>query len=122
MLVGIKGATLLTNERASTRHPMNSLRFVGVAAILAIAATASAWNMAGHMTTAAIAYDTLKQDDPEALAKIVAILKQHPQFDSLWGNRLEKVDPADRDQAMFMMAARWADDIRNNPDYNRPPW
>ena len=101
---------------------MNSLRLIGVAAILAIAATASAWNMAGHMTTAAIAYDTLKQDDPQALAKIVAILKQHTQYDSLWGRRLEKVDPEDRDQAMFMMAARWADDIRNNPDYNRPPW
>jgi hypothetical protein len=101
---------------------MNSLRFVGVATILVIAATASAWNMAGHMTTAAIAYDTLKQDNPQALAKIVAILKQHPQYDSLWGKRLEKVDAEDRDQAMFMMAARWADDIRNNPDYNRPPW
>jgi len=101
---------------------MTSLRLAGCAAILSVAASASAWTMAGHMVTAAIAYDTLKQDDPQALARIVALLKQHPQFDALWAKRLEQVDPDDREQAMFMMAARWADDIRNNPDYNRPPW
>jgi hypothetical protein len=85
-------------------------------------AAAHAWNFGGHMTTGAIAYDTMKATDPQGLAKIVAVLKQHPQYDSHWSKRLELVDPADRDQAMFMLAARWPDDIRNNPDYNHSEW
>ena len=98
------------------------------------------------MTTGAIAYDTLKASDPQALAKIIAILKQHPHYlgstdktaapvegadqsneqrprsSPHWAKRLEAVNPADRDQALFMMAARWPDDIRNNPDYNHSEW
>ncbi len=74
------------------------------------------------MTTAAIAYDVLAQENPQALAKAVELLKQHPQYESRWARRLEQVDPADRDQALFMMAARWPDDIRSDPDYDHPVW
>ncbi len=81
-----------------------------------------AWNKAGHMTTAAIAYDTLKKDNPKALEKVILLLKQHPQFDKMWAKQLEKVDAADRDQALLMLAARWPDDIRDDPDYDHPDW
>ena len=84
--------------------------------------SALAWNFAGHMTTAAIAYDVLAQKNPQVLAAAVELLKQHPQYESRWAKQLDKVDPDDRDQALFMLAARWPDDIRGNPDYNHPEW
>jgi len=100
------------------------LATLGIFAVVSIVfiRTAAAWNRAGHMTTAAIAYDVLAQENPQALAKTVELLKQHPQYTSRWARRLEQVDPADRDQALFMMAARWPDDIRSDPDYDHPVW
>jgi S1/P1 Nuclease len=83
---------------------------------------AAAWNKAGHMMTAAIAYDTLKKDNPTALDKVLALLRQHPQYDKMWAKQIERVAPEDRDQALFMLAARWPDDIRDDPDYNQPSW
>jgi hypothetical protein len=92
--------------------------------LLAIFAVPSAWawNKAGHMVTGAIAYDTLKKDNPQALEKVLAILKQHPQFEQKWARQLEQVAAEDRDQALFMLAARWPDDIRDDPEYNHPEW
>ena len=84
--------------------------------------TAFAWLFSGHMLTAAIAYDTLKKANPQALNATLEILKQHPQYDKMWAKKLEKVDPDDRDQALFMFAARWPDDIRGNSDYDHPTW
>jgi hypothetical protein len=102
---------------------MANFRRVTAAIVLTIAAAPCwAWNQAGHMTTGAIAYSTLKKDNPQALAKILATLHQHPQFDTLWAKQLDRVDAADRDEALFMLAARWPDDIRDNPDYNHAEW
>ena len=84
--------------------------------------SAAAWSRAGHMTTAAIAYDVLMQENPQVAAKVIAILKQHPQFERRWARQLDRVDPADRDQALYMLAARWPDDIRSDPDYDHPAW
>jgi hypothetical protein len=84
--------------------------------------TAAAWSRAGHMTTAAVAYDVLMQENPQVAAKVIALLKQHPHYERRWARQLEKVDPADRDQALFMLAARWPDDIRSDPDYDHPAW
>ena len=95
---------------------------LSLSAAVSLPATCLAWTQAGHMTTGAVAYDTLKEDDPQALAKILATLRQLPTYKSMWTRQLERVDPADRDQAMFMLAARWPDDIRNNPDYDHPDW
>ena len=36
--------------------------------LLSVPTMSSAWNKPGHMVTAAIAYENLKQSDPEALA------------------------------------------------------
>ncbi|HEY2760018.1 MAG TPA: S1/P1 nuclease [Pirellulales bacterium] len=101
---------------------MNRLRSLFILAVISLPATCLAWTQAGHMATGAVAYDTLKEDDPQALTEILATLRQHPQYQSMWAGQLDRVDPADRDQALFMLAARWPDDIRNNPDYNHPDW
>src|SRR5947209_1614053 len=43
--------------------------------------SALAWNKAGHMVTGAIAYQVLKQDrDDKTIARVVALLHQHPEF------------------------------------------
>ena len=99
-------------------------RLVFAAAALAAvlsARPAPAWSMAGHMVTGAIAYESLKQDDPRALAAALALLKAHPSYDKLWKHQLDKVPEADRDLLLFMLAPRWADDIRRT-DFDRPTW
>lgn len=83
--------------------------------------SARAWNYGGHMVSGAFAYDVLKKENPEALAKVVELLKQHPDFEKRWAKQLDKVDPDLRDQALFMWAARWPDDIRGTK-YDHPPW
>ena len=47
------------------------LRLAAVALLLLIAPTALAWNAGGHMVSASIAYDVLKQDDPATLARVL---------------------------------------------------
>jgi hypothetical protein len=42
--------------------------------------SALAWNKPGHMVTGAIAYDVLKREHPEALAKALDVLR-HPTGD-----------------------------------------
>ncbi len=82
---------------------------------------ARAWNKAGHMVTGAIAYQVLKQEDEKTIAKVIALLKQHPDFKS-WDKQADNLElaGADRDLYFFMKAARWADDARDNPTYYPP--
>ncbi|AGA28443.1 S1/P1 nuclease [Singulisphaera acidiphila] len=90
------------------------------AALVFLALPAYAWNKPGHMVTGAIAYAELKKNDPATLAKVVAILKKHPDINR-WNdliNRLE-IAPEDRDLFLFMQAARWPDDARGTT-YDRP--
>jgi hypothetical protein len=83
--------------------------------------TAQAWNKPGHMTSAAIAYNDLKELNPAVLDKVVQVLRQHPQSDLLWARELSQAD--DRDMYLFMLAARWPDDVRKKyPEYDRPEW
>ncbi|MGL6072747.1 MAG: S1/P1 nuclease [Fimbriiglobus sp.] len=90
--------------------------------LLLLGSQASAWNRAGHMVSGAIAYAVLKEDSPEILAKALVILKAHPQYDRLWKDQVEKIPAAERDLYLFMLAGRWADDIRGNKEYDNPPW
>lgn len=85
------------------------------------AGEALAWNKAGHMTTAAIAYAELKKSHPEVLAAVLKLLKEHPQHDD-WTGAISFLPPEDQDQAIFMKAARWPDDIRDNRKYHRDRW
>src|SRR5262245_9215564 len=95
-----------------------------IAALVALcfATVAFAWNKHGHMVSGAIANAVLKQECPEVHAKVVQLLKAHPQFADHWSKRLEDSPDGDRDLMLFMLAARWPDDIRDNADYHHSRW
>lgn len=84
-----------------------------------------AWNKAGHMVSGSIAHTALKHESPSTVAKVVAILKEHPQYESSWRRRIEDMPNAtedDKDMMLFMQAARWPDDARNNEEYHHSHW
>ena len=92
------------------------------AAVLLAAGTALAWNPAGHMVTGSIAYDELQRNAPATIARVVAILRQHPQYESLWKPQLAGMSEPDQERYLFMLAARWPDDIRGNGAFDHPEW
>jgi S1/P1 Nuclease len=84
---------------------------------------ASAWNIPGHMLSAAIAYQVLSQENPRTIEKVKAVLEKHPWYANQWQARFEDVSVAERNLVMFMQAARWADDIRmRDKPQNKPSW
>jgi hypothetical protein len=91
-------------------------------ALLTTVSPAFAWSRAGHMVSGAIAYASLKQDRPDVLARVVQILKAHPQFSGAWAKRLDDAPDGDRDLMLFMLAARWPDDIRDDSTYHHSRW
>jgi asparagine N-glycosylation enzyme membrane subunit Stt3 len=52
---------------------------------------ASAWNIPGHMLSAAIAYQVLQQESPGTIAKVKAVLEKHPWYANQWQARLQDV-------------------------------
>ena len=99
------------------------LACVVVITVTALPIPASAWNIPGHMLSAAIAYQVLQQENPQTIEKINAVLEKHPWYANQWQARRRDVPVADRDLVLFMQAARWADDIRSRDKaQNRPPW
>jgi S1/P1 Nuclease len=75
------------------------------------------------MLSGAIAYQILQQENPQTIAKVTAVLEKHPWYANQWQARLQDDPVNDRDQVLFMQAARWADDIRTRDKaLNRPPW
>lgn len=97
---------------------------LAVAATVVLPCPASAWNVAGHMVSGALAYNVLKAESPESLAKVVALLRKHPEYESRWAHQLTAayVPEGERDLYLFMLAARWADDVRKAGTYNHPSW
>ena len=84
--------------------------------------TALAWNGFGHMEVAAIAWEALS---PAARTQVIALLKLNPEY-GIW---VQGVAPSDQDKVAFMIASKWADAIKGDPQYrndgaengNRPP-
>jgi hypothetical protein len=70
------------------------------------------------MVTGAIAYRELKKQDPKSLARVIALLKNHPQYDQMFAPALkqENLTEEEKDLYLFMLAARWPDDIKRT-DY-----
>jgi hypothetical protein len=62
------------------------------------------------MLSAAIACQVLRQENPQTIDKVKAVLEQHPWYANQWQARLQDVPVADH--VLFMQAARWADNIR----------
>lgn len=115
----------MTEPEADTRRPskahMRAWAVVaGVICCLTGSLQAHAWNKAGHMVMAAIAYADLKERRPDVAPKVVQILRQHPHF-KYWADKLSWDSSAyDQDLHLFMWAARWADDVRGDNNYDRP--
>lgn len=83
------------------------------------AAPALAWSEETHMTTGAIAFDTLVKN-PKALDSIADIITGHPHYDKLLANSAQLKGKA-RLRRMMQWMARWPDDIRGTK-YSRPEW
>lgn len=66
---------------------------IALLTIAFLTSPALAWNKPTHMVSGAIAYDVLKQDSPETIARVVELLKAHPQYDT-FATRLEGTHPA----------------------------
>ena len=90
-------------------------------AVVAIPRDAMAWNRAGHMVSGAIAYRELLARDPAAARRAVEILRAHPAYQSRWLPMITAHGMADHDILLFMLAARWPDDVRDEP-YDHPTW
>jgi hypothetical protein len=67
---------------------------------------ASAWNIPGHMLSAAIAYQVLQQENPQTIEKVRSVLEKHPWYANQWQARLQDVPVADHGLVLFMQAAR----------------
>jgi S1/P1 Nuclease len=99
------------------------LAFVVVIMVTALPLPASAWNIPGHMLSGAIAYQVLRQENPQIVEQVKSVLVKHPWYANQWQARLQDVPIADRDIVLFMQAARWADDIRiRDKQYHRRSW
>ena len=84
---------------------------------------ASAWNIPGHMLSAAITYQVLQQENTRTIEKVKAVLEKHPWYANQWQARLQDVPSGDNDLMLFIQAARWSDDIRlQDRAQNRPRW
>jgi S1/P1 Nuclease len=74
------------------------------------------------MLSAAIAYQVLRQENPQTIDKVKAALEKHPWYANQWQTRLQDLPIADHGLVLFMQAARWADDIRTRDRQQRGPW
>lgn len=74
------------------------------------------------MVVAGVAYDVLKQESPQTITRVLALLQQHPQYNDVLKKRILAVPAEDQERYAFMVAARWADDIRDDKDYSHPNW
>lgn len=82
--------------------------------------SAFAWSRAGHMVTAAIAYDELSPQERRIINKIVSLAEKHPDrgaFSVAIGGAKGK----ERARRVFLQMARWPDDIRGSA-HDHPTW
>ncbi|WP_229365807.1 S1/P1 nuclease [Fibrisoma montanum] len=88
--------------------------------VFSMAGPSYGWNKPTHMAIGAIAYRDLQARSPRKLARVVEILRQHPDTKTRWASMLRDSSLTDdeKDRYLFMLAARWPDDIRgqNNPN------
>src|ERR1041384_970874 len=106
-------------------QPQKSLLAAAVALIMLSlpSSNSSAWNIPGHMLSAAIAYQILQRENPSTIPTVRSILEKNPWYESRWKSQLEKLPDTERDEMLFMLAARWADDIRTQDKHqSHLPW
>jgi hypothetical protein len=64
------------------------------------------------MLSGAIAYQILQRENPSTIPIVRSVLEKNPWYETRWKAQLEKLPDTERDEILFMLAARWADDIR----------
>lgn len=75
------------------------------------------------MIIGAIAYRILESQSPQTVATVRAILEKHPWHADRWRSDLEALPENKRAEMLYMLAARWADDIRTKDrTHNRGQW
>jgi S1/P1 Nuclease len=75
---------------------------------------ALSWNIPGHMLSGAIAYQILQRENPSTIPIVRSVLEKNPWYETRWKPQMEKLPEAERDEMLFTLAARWADDIRTH--------
>jgi S1/P1 Nuclease len=63
----------------------------------------------------------LQKIAPQSVPRAIALLKKHPYYQSNWKAEIATVPESDRDLYLFMLATRWADDVRRSTE-DRPTW
>jgi len=74
-----------------------------------------AWNNKGHMAVAFVAYNKL---DPTVRARADALLRLNPFFKRWLAMIPSSVPAADRNLAIFMIAATWPDQIKSDSSFH----
>src|SRR5919106_6573676 len=93
-----------------------------LAGMFLLQGSARAWNIPGHMIIGAMAHRIL-QANRETAASAEAILQKHPWYAERWRPDLEALPESQRGEMLFMIAARWADEIRTKDKaQDRGPW
>jgi hypothetical protein len=83
-------------------------------AFFAMAGTAFAWNDEGHMAIAYLAYERL---NAATRKRVDALLKLNPDY-AKWKAAIPVgTSEAEAKRMIFMIAATWPDQIRNDPQY-----
>jgi len=80
--------------------------------IATLAFDALASNIPGYMLNGAIAYQILQRENPTTVTTARSILEKNPWYEPRWKAQLQKLPESARDEMLFMLATRWADDIR----------
>lgn len=102
---------------------MRNLKIIALFASLYLCfpSSASGWSKAGHMVTGALAFYELKARDPVALGRVINLLRRHPAYEDEWAPAIAEFtdnDPDNEGLYLFMYAARWPDDARDDPNQN----
>jgi hypothetical protein len=75
------------------------------------------------MLSGAITYQILRAESPATVGTVKVILEKHPWYETHWKGQLEKASELPRDEMLFMLSARWADDIRTRDrSQHRAQW
>jgi S1/P1 Nuclease len=103
--------------------PAMRTRHLSPLAVLLLVPALAAWNATGHRTVADIAWAHMT---PHARARAVALLLHGPQLAGLQSLRPPEGSDAERDRALFLNAATWADLVRERGTawhvYSHPSW
>lgn len=83
---------------------------VVVVLIAGVGAPTYAWNSFGHMAVAYVAYQKMT---PQARTRVKALLAMNPKYNDWVAWVPPNTAPADKDMMVFMLAATWADRIKD---------